>query len=75
MVKLMNVPNYNGLEGWRVMKRHYEPLTRGNMRLRMDRLLRPTAAEKLEQCVRVVETWEKDVREYETRFHKTFDMD
>eukprot|EP00971_Amphidinium_carterae_P123888 2453926-Amphidinium_carterae.1 len=31
MVKLMNVPNYNGLEGWRVMKRHYEPLTRGNI--------------------------------------------
>eukprot|EP00971_Amphidinium_carterae_P104108 2061798-Amphidinium_carterae.1 len=61
MVKRMNIPNYSGLEGWRVMKRHYEPLTRGNMRLRMDCLLRPVAAEKLEQCVRVVETWEKDV--------------
>eukprot|EP00971_Amphidinium_carterae_P290949 5777651-Amphidinium_carterae.1 len=70
MVKRMNVPNYNGLEGWRQLKRHYEPLTRGNMRLRMDRLLRPTPAERLDQCLRVIETWEKDIREYETRFNK-----
>eukprot|EP00971_Amphidinium_carterae_P294098 5839367-Amphidinium_carterae.1 len=44
---------------WRAMKRHYEPLTRGNMRLRMDGRLLPAAAEKFEQCVRVVESWEK----------------
>eukprot|EP00971_Amphidinium_carterae_P049202 969665-Amphidinium_carterae.1 len=30
ITKLMNIPNYVGLEGWRVMKQHYEPLTRGN---------------------------------------------
>eukprot|EP00971_Amphidinium_carterae_P255452 5071185-Amphidinium_carterae.1 len=45
------------------------------MRLRMDRLLRPTPAERLEQCLRVIETWEKDIREYETRFNKVFDVD
>eukprot|EP00971_Amphidinium_carterae_P096222 1904070-Amphidinium_carterae.3 len=49
------------------MKTHYEPLTRGNMRLRVHRLLRPSPTEKLDQCMRVVETWEKELREQRER--------
>eukprot|EP00971_Amphidinium_carterae_P337071 6473720-Amphidinium_carterae.1 len=75
MVKLMNIQGYNGLEGWRTLKRHYEPMTRGNMRLRMDRLLRPAPADKLENVMKVIELWEKEVREYEQRYNKTFDVD
>ena len=75
MTKLMNITGHNGLEAWRLLKRHYEPLTLGNMRLRMDRLLRPKPAETLDQTISVIAAWEKEVREYETRFRKTLDTD
>eukprot|EP00971_Amphidinium_carterae_P203279 4034035-Amphidinium_carterae.1 len=75
MVKLMNIADQNGLEAWRVLKRHYEPMTLGNMRLRMDKLLRPKAPERMDQILAAIEGWEKEVREYEMRYSKSVDAD
>eukprot|EP00971_Amphidinium_carterae_P057442 1135684-Amphidinium_carterae.1 len=69
----MNTPEFNGLEAWRLLKRHYEPTNRSSMRLRMDQLLRPKAPDKIEQTVSAIETWEREVREYEIRYKKPLD--
>eukprot|EP00971_Amphidinium_carterae_P145999 2894280-Amphidinium_carterae.1 len=45
------------------------------MRLRMDQLLRPRVPDKIEQTVGAIETWEREVREYELRYKKALDKE
>eukprot|EP00971_Amphidinium_carterae_P341690 6480629-Amphidinium_carterae.1 len=71
----MNTADNNGLEAWRVLKKFYEPTNRASMRLRMDQLLRPRIPDKLEHVINAIETWEREVREYEKRHQKTLDDD
>ena len=65
-VKIMSVADSNGLEAWRLLKRFYEPKTRGRQRHRMDELLRPKPAEQLAETETTIERWEKEVKDYES---------
>ena len=58
----------SGLEAWRVLVMEYEPRSRGQQRHALNRLLRVEPAATMEGTMTVIETWEKDLRDYETRY-------
>eukprot|EP00971_Amphidinium_carterae_P271302 5383847-Amphidinium_carterae.1 len=69
----MNTPEFNGLKVWRLLKKHYEPMNGSSMRLCMDQLLRPRVPDKIQHTISAIETWEREVREYELRYKKALD--
>ena len=75
LVMVRNVANNNGLEAWRVLNAHYDPGSKGRQRVRMRQLLQPQKPNDISGTRESIEKWERDVRDYETRFQKSFDED
>ena len=51
----------------------YEPRSKGRLRARLNKLLRPPKPEKIEETMAAIETWERQVKEYEKAFKKPLD--
>ncbi len=65
----------NGLEACRILNAFYDPGSKGRQRVRIRQLLQPAKAIDVAGTREAVERWEKDVRDYETKFSKAFDED
>ena len=73
MVKLAR--RMPGLEQWRQLARHFDPLN-GTRNLEMStRILNPAKAKKLEDATRIVQAWEMDMHERFIRTGKVLDED
>ncbi len=75
LVMIRNATSNNGLEAWRVLNSYYDPGSKGRQRGRMRQLLQPQKPNDVASTREAIECWEKNIRDYETRFNKAFDED
>ncbi len=75
LVMIRSVTGNDGLETWRVLNAYYDTSSKGRQRARMRQLLQPQKPDDVASTREAIERWEKDIRDYETRFNKTFDED
>lgn len=66
---------YIGLGAWRILQSHYDPDSRGRQRMRVSIMLQPTKPAKFGDLRGCFEKWERDARDYKTRFSKVMDED
>ena len=57
----------NGLEAWGRLCKRYDPSTGGRRRALLRSVLNPSRVNKMEELSAAVESWEEQVRQYETR--------
>ena len=72
---VMNTTSRNGLEVWRKMIAHYEPDTRGTQRERLTELLKPNVCPELSKLTTALESFEREVAEYATKYKRRIEDD
>ena len=57
----------NGVDGWRRLVKRFDPFTGGRRRTMLQHLISPSKVTKLEDLSQAIETWEDQLRIYESR--------